>query len=39
MTAHLGRVETYECLVVTSARREYVLVTYTVMSTSGEARC
>jgi hypothetical protein len=28
MTVHLERVETSECLVVTSARREYILVMY-----------
>jgi hypothetical protein len=33
MTAHLGRVETKECLVVTYARREYVLVMYAMLST------
>jgi hypothetical protein len=31
--AYLGRVETWECLVVTSIRREYILVTYAALST------
>jgi hypothetical protein len=33
MTAYRGRVETWEYLVATFTRREYVLVTYAVLST------
>jgi hypothetical protein len=32
-TPYPGRVETWECLVATSTRREYVLVTYAALST------
>jgi hypothetical protein len=34
-TVYLGRVETWECRVATSTRREYVFVTYAALSTWG----
>jgi hypothetical protein len=37
-TAYPGRVETWECLVPTSVRREYVLVTYVALSTQCQMR-